>query len=219
MMLLQVNNVHYEDKGQEILKGISFEVEKGDCLSIIGESGSGKSTLLRLCADLITPTSGEIFYAGKSYTDYNPIQLRRSISYCVQTPILFGERVEDNLAFPFKIRHKKLDEKQVIHLLESLNLEASYLHKRVEDLSGGEKQRIAFIRNILFKPDILLLDEVTASLDAINTQWIENCVTQLQEQGITVIWVTHDLEQSQRLFNKRLTIHAGKVEKMEVLKR
>lgn len=218
-MLLQVNNVKYEDQGQEILKGVSFEVEKGDCLSIVGESGSGKSTLLRLCADLITPTKGEIFYEGKTYKDYEPTHLRKCISYCVQTPILFGERVEDNLAFPFQIRHKKIDEKLVMDLMESLNLEATYLHKRIEDLSGGEKQRIAFIRNILFKPDILLLDEVTASLDPINTQWIEKCVTQLHAQGMTVIWVTHDLEQSQRLFNKRLTMCAGQVEKVEVLKK
>ncbi|WP_366502034.1 ATP-binding cassette domain-containing protein [Arcanobacterium phocae] len=72
---------------------VSLTVEQGDFMSIVGASGSGKSTLLKLCSDLIGPTSGELIYEGKSYQSYNPVELRKNIGYCFQTPHLFGEKV------------------------------------------------------------------------------------------------------------------------------
>lgn len=217
MKILQINHLSYKDEDKSILSDISFDVHKGDCISIIGESGSGKSTLLKLCADLIEITEGSICYRGKDYKTYEPIELRRNVSYCIQMPCLFGDTVYDNLEFPFKIRHQKVDEPRLIELLQAFNLGIDYLHKRINDLSGGEKQRIAFIRNIIFVPEVLLLDEVTAALDATNAQVIENYIKELNEAGVTVLWVTHNLEQSERIFNKRIVIADGQLERMEEL--
>lgn len=219
MGILKIKNITFKDKDNIILDNISLSIKKGECISIVGESGSGKSTLLRLCADLISPSAGSIEYNNKNYLEYDPVDLRRSISYCTQTPYLFGENVYDNLCFPFKIRNKKVDNNRIYKLLIDFSLDKSYLDKDINLLSGGEKQRIALIRNIIFTPEILLLDEVTSALDSSNTIIVENYIKLLNKEGVTVVWITHDEEQSKRLFNRRIFIKEGKVETVEVIKR
>lgn len=217
MNILRIKDITYNSSNTEILKGISFEVKKGDCISIVGQSGSGKSTLLKACADLITLSNGAIYFKEKNYESYNPTDLRKSISYCVQIPYLFGSTVYDNLEFPFKIRHEKVDKKRLIELLDKFNLDESYLEKDVNSLSGGEKQRIAIIRNLIYTPEILLLDEATASLDKKNADTVEKYIEELNKSGVTVLWITHNEEQSKSIFNKRIVISEGKVSKVEEL--
>lgn len=219
MILLESHNVSYENDGKTILKNISTNIESGDFISIIGPSGSGKSTFLKLCSHLISPTSGKLFFKGKDYTEYNSIDLRRSIAYCFQTPYLFGDTVMENIEFPFSIRNMKFDDKRVNSLFSLFQMIATdYLDKDIKNLSGGEKQRIALIRSLLFKPEILLLDEVTSALDVDNTKIVENVITSLNKEGITVLWITHNLEQSRRYANKLLTIEDGEIKSLEVLK-
>ena len=218
MTILKIKDITYNSNNTEILKGISFDVEKGDCISIIGQSGSGKSTLLKICADLLPISSGNIYFNKKCYTSYNPIQLRRKISYCIQTPYLFGKNVYENLEFPFKIRKEHVDKNRIIELLERFNLDESFLEKEINLLSGGEKQRIAIIRNLLYIPDILLLDEATSALDQENAKAVEEYVKELNEAGVTVLWITHSISQSKEIFNKRVTISEGRVECVEVFK-
>lgn len=217
MSILSIKNIYYNTDNLRILNGISLDIKKGECISLVGESGSGKSTLMKLCADLITVSQGDILYEGKSYKDYNPLELRKKISYCVQIPYLFGSSVYENLEFPFKIRHEKMDKDKVIKLLNKFNLNESYLQKDINSLSGGEKQRISLIRNLIYTPKILLLDEVTSALDSENTKIIEQYVKELNESGVTILWITHDLEQSKGIFNKRVTISKGKISKVEVI--
>lgn len=216
MKILKLNNIYY-DAGYDknIINGVSVEVNKGDCISIIGESGSGKSTLMKICADLIKATKGSMKYIDKEYETYEPTELRKEISYCTQSAYLFGQTVYDNLEFPFKIRKESVDKNRMIHFLSLFNLNESYLNKSIASLSGGEKQRIAFIRNIIFLPKILLLDEVTAALDISNTKIIEDYVKEINNQGVTVLWITHSEEQSTSIFNKRMVFSKGKIEKME----
>ena len=201
-----------------LLKGISFDIEKGDCISIVGQSGSGKSTLLKLCADMIPITSGNIYFNGKCYTSYNPIELRKKISYCLQTPELFGKSVCENLEFPFKIRKEQVNKQRIVKLLERFNIDESFLDKDIISLSGGEKQRISIIRNLLYTPDIILLDEATSALDLENAKVVEEYIKELNDLGVTVLWITHSMEQSEKIFNKRITISEGKIECMEVLR-
>ena len=137
MNILSIKDVFYNMGDLEILKGISFDIEKGDCMSIVGQSGSGKSTLLKLCADMIPITSGNIYFNGKCYTRYNPIELRKKISYCLQTPELFGKSVCENLEFPFKIRKEKVNKQRIVKLLERFNIDESFLDKDIISLSGG----------------------------------------------------------------------------------
>lgn len=89
MPLLEFQNVSFVNDDNEILKNISFGIEQGDFISIVGPSGSGKSTLLKLCSHLISPTSGTITFKGKDFVDYNPVELRKSITYCFQMPLSF----------------------------------------------------------------------------------------------------------------------------------
>lgn len=218
MNILSIKDVFYNMGDLEILKGISFDIEKGACISIIGQSGSGKSTLLKLCADMIPITSGNIYFNGKCYTRYNPIELRKKISYCLQTPELFGKSVCENLEFPFKIRKEKVNKQRIVKLLERFNIDESFLEKDIISLSGGEKQRISIIRNLLYTPDIILLDEATSSLDLENAKIVEEYVQELNDLGVTVLWITHSMEQSEKIFNKRITISEGKIKCMEVLR-
>lgn len=218
MSLLDFQDVSFENDGKTIIKNISISIESGDFISIVGPSGSGKSTFLKLCSHLISPTSGNIIYKGKNVSEYNPTELRKSIAYCFQTPYLFGDNVMENIIFPFSIRNAKLDHKRVDDLFSEFNINIDFLNENVNKLSGGEKQRIALIRSLLFKPDMLLLDEITSALDMDNTKVVENIVMSLNIEGITVLWITHNPEQSRKYANKLLSIEAGELKALEVLK-
>lgn len=218
MSLLNFRNVSFANDGKTVLRNVSFVVEAGDFISIVGSSGSGKSTLLRLCSHLISPTSGDVFYKGANMTGYSPTELRKSISYCFQFPYLFGSTVKDNLDFPFSIRNIPFNEARVKELFLLFNISTTLLNADVQNLSGGEKQRIALVRTLLFLPEVLLLDEVTSALDAENTCMVEDAISSLNKGGITVLWITHDPEQSQKYANKIITLEAGEIKSLEVLK-
>ena len=218
MELLKFQNVFYRQENQDILKDVSVSIDPGDYISIVGPSGSGKSTFLKLCCHLISPTQGMIQYKGKSIVEYDPMEFRKNVAYCFQTPYLFGQRVIDNISFPYSIRNQKVDFNRVEELFSLFYLDKNYLRKEIQNLSGGEKQRIALIRTLLFNPEILLLDEVTSALDVDNTFIVENVVRSLNQKGATILWITHNPKQSKRNANKILTIESGKIQSLEVLK-
>lgn len=196
--ILELKNITYSIKGKDILKNISLSIEKGSFLTISGPSGSGKSTLLKIIASIASPTSGTISYKDKLIDDYQITDYRKEVSYSFQNASLFGETVKENLAFPFEIRGEEFNQQHVMEALKMVQLPESYLDKKVTILSGGEKQRIALIRNIIFLPEILLLDEVTSALDVENRRIIGKAIRQLnKEKGITVLWVTHNEEEIQ----------------------
>jgi len=217
MQILNIRELFYEVDNNKILNNINIDVDQGDCISIVGSSGSGKSTLLKLCADLIPISKGDIYYREKNYEECNPLELRRKISYCIQAPHLFGEKVFENLEFPFRIRKEAINNDRILELMERFNLEKGILDKDIRSLSGGEKQRIATARNLMYIPDILLLDESTSALDRVNAQVVEKYIKDINKDGVTVLWITHSLEQSEGIFNKRITLSQGRVEKMEVI--
>lgn len=218
MMQLEFQNVSYRHDGKNILQNIRVGFSAGDYVSIVGPSGSGKSTFLKLCCHLISPSEGSVRLNGKDILLENPVELRRRVGYCFQTPILFGETVQDNIAFPFGIRDQRIDRKRVGELFDRFHMKDSYLTQHIKTLSGGEKQRIALIRTLLFRPEILLLDEVTSALDADNTAIVEDAVLELNREGITTLWVTHSDAQSRKYANKRLTIENGQLKSLEALK-
>lgn len=191
--IFTLQDINFEADQKKILQHISFTVKQGELLTITGPSGSGKSTLLKIIATLLSETSGKILFHDKDIKQYEPTEYRKLVSYCFQTPSLFGDTVQDNLSFPYEIRHQEFDQNRAVQLLERVGLDASYLDKSIHDISGGEKQRIALIRNLLFETDVLLLDEVTSALDHENSQIIRELIFQLnQEENITVLWVTHN---------------------------
>lgn len=209
MNYLKFEAVNYELPEGAILKDINISIHQGDLLLITGPSGSGKSTFLRMVNHLISPTSGRIIYRDKDIFDYNPVELRRNITMCFQTPHLFGETVYDNLSYPFLIRKQNVDSELILKNLALFNIDKDFLNKDVRNLSGGERQRIALIRSLTFIPDILLLDEVTSALDEENTMIVEKQIADLNKQGVTVLWITHDKKQENRLNGRRVQIEKG----------
>lgn len=203
--ILTLKKISYQVQGQQILKDIDLSVAEQEFLLITGASGSGKSTLLRIIATLLTPTSGTILFQGQDVATLDPVAYRKEVSYCFQQPALFGDTVQDNLAFPFEIRQKEFDRDKAVAALTQVDLTADYLSKSINDLSGGEKQRVALIRNLMFLPKVLLLDEVTAGLDENNKQIVHRLITNLSEEHhITTIAVTHDAEEIKNAKNLRI---------------
>lgn len=214
--MIKVEGLKYKISNDEIIKGIDLEIEKGDCISIIGSSGCGKSTFLKLMSDLIPIEEGRILFEGKDYKEYKPLELRENIRYCIQLPCLFGDTVLENLEFPFKIRKLEVDKEKINELLKIVGLGEEICSKNINNISGGEKQRIALVRSFLFTPEVLLLDEATSALDIESAKKIESYIKELNKKGVTIVWVTHSIEQSKSIFNKRITMDSGRIVKMEV---
>jgi putative ABC transport system ATP-binding protein len=215
---LRLNEVSFTTEEKTIIEKINLKIEQGDCISVVGESGSGKSTLLKLLADLISPTEGSIFYKNKDYTAYDPLVLRKKVSYCVQMPYLFGNTVKENLLFPFHIRKETIDYTKIHSFLGDFKLPKDILEKNPHTLSGGEKQRISLIRSLLYTPEVLLLDEVTAALDQENTKIVEAYIKRLNTEGVTILWITHSEEQSKNIFHKRIRLAGGRLMEVEVIR-
>lgn len=184
--------------GALLLEIPHFEVKRGESVAITGPSGSGKSTLLKALALLTADNldlEGTYLLEGKPARDMDPIALRRQVSYCFQNPLLFGETVEDNLAFPYQIRGMAFDRDRALALLVQSGLSEAYLYKAVGHLSGGERQRVALIRNLLILPKLLLLDEITSSLDEATGQSIMNWLWDWRaKEGLTLLLVSHKKE-------------------------
>lgn len=195
-MLFDLNHVSIIRDQKHLLADINLTINAGDYITITGPSGSGKSTLVKALASLIDPDEGTLYYNGQDILQLDPIKYRREVSYCVQQPTLFGNTVRDNFAFPYQIRKQKFDTAMVENYLAQVQLPANYLDQPIEKLSGGERQRIALLRNILFEPQVLILDEVTTGLDSQNKEVIHNLVNHLnQDKHITIIQITHDTEE------------------------
>ena len=195
MSLLTIKDLSYQVDQQQILKNINLTVEENAWLTITGPSGGGKSTLLKIIASLLTPTSGSITYQNKDQEAYEKTTYRKEVSYCFQNPTLFGETVYDNLLFPFTIRALSYDALKVKKALQLVALTEDFLDKKITELSGGERQRVALLRNLLFLPKILLLDEVTVGLDSENKQIVHELLGKIHESGVTLIQITHDVEE------------------------
>lgn len=194
--ILQLSGVGYRIGERQVLNDINFSIAPGEFKLITGPSGCGKSTLLKIIASLLSPSEGTIQFKGQDYTTLSPEQYRQQVSYCAQTPALFGETVYDNLIFPWQIRDKRTEPDTFLAFLTRFGLPEETLSKSINDLSGGEKQRISLIRNLQFLPDVLLLDEITSALDEENKHNVNDIIHRyVREKKIAVLWVTHDKDE------------------------
>ena len=210
MKIFELEHLGLASPEKIMLEDVSLSVEAGAHLTITGPSGSGKSSLLKLLAALVSPSSGRIVYQGRDLEDLDPVTYRREVSYCFQQPVLFGQTVRDNMAFPFEIRHLPFDQERVLATLARLNLGPEFLEKPIKELSGGEKQRVALVRNLLFEPKVLLLDEVSSGLDEKTKHVLRTFLKDLQQEGVTLIEVTHD-QQEIEAAEQLLTIIGGRL--------
>lgn len=210
--LFQLEKVGFQANGNQILQDISFTVNKGEVIVFSGPSGSGKSTLLKLIGTLLSPTSGKIYYRGTDLQKIDPVEYRKEVSYFFQNASLFDETVQENLSFPARIREEGFDRERAKKLLERVQIPETYLSKEVKELSGGEKQRVALVRNLMYQPKVLLLDEVTSSLDQENRAVVLDLVRDMmKDQQTTVLAVTHNQEEIDQA-SRLITIKGGKME-------
>lgn len=192
-----------------LFAGISAEIREPERIAVIGASGQGKSTLLRTLALLEAPDNGDIMFEGQSYRHMEPRKWRKRICYVAQQAVMLPGTVEENLRTASRLHGNAYDERLATRLLEEALLEGIDQHKSASELSGGEKQRVALIRSLLLKPAILLLDEITASLDNTSARAVEQLLLRWQSsERATLIWVTHDLEQAERT-SERIWLMAG----------
>ncbi|MGX5025389.1 iron efflux ABC transporter ATP-binding subunit FetA [Enterobacter asburiae] len=191
--VLQIKDVGFRVGNNTILQHVGFSLFPGEFKLITGPSGCGKSTLLKIVASLLSPTEGTILFEGQDIATLSPESYRQQVSYSVQTPVLFGETVYDNLMFPWQIRNKTPEPEKFLSDLARFGLAQETLTKSINELSGGEKQRVSLIRNLQFLPKVLLLDEITSALDDANKRNVNEIIHRYaREQKIAVLWVTHD---------------------------
>ena len=183
----------------EVLKDISFSVQSGEVVTIIGSSGSGKSTLLRCVNLLEKPTSGEILYNEKNILDEdtNIYEYRTHLGMVFQQFNLFNNLnvLENCTVGPIKVLKKSKEEAEEIAkgFLEKVGMSA-YLNARPRQLSGGQKQRVAIARALSMQPDVLLFDEPTSALDPEMVNEVLETMKSLAHTGLTMIIVTHEME-------------------------
>lgn len=199
------------------LKEVSFAVEKGDILGVIGLSGAGKSTLTRCLTHLETPTSGRIWFQDEeltSATEKNLRRLRASLGMIFQHFNLFSSRnVLDNILFPLEIAGVALEErlKRAQELISLVGLCGKERHFPSQ-LSGGEKQRVAIGRALATNPTLLFSDEATSSLDPTTTRLILDLLLSLNKKlGLTIVLITHQMEVIKQICNKMCVLDKGQI--------
>lgn len=213
--MLRVQAIYKHFEGQPLLKGVSFEVAKGETLCLLGASGSGKSTLLRIIAGLEQPEQGRILWNGEDLARV-PVH-RRNFGLMFQDYALFPHRtVEQNVAFGLRMQGLPSEEIQlrVKEALEKVNM-LGFAKRRVTDLSGGEQQRVALARALAPKPRLLMLDEPLGALDrTLRTQLIAELRYLLRESKIPAVYVTHDQEEAFEIADRVALLHQGKIVQM-----
>jgi len=197
--------VDYSSGTTAILRGVDLTVARGQRICVIGANGSGKSTLLRLLHGLLSPTKGSISWGGRA-------QRPSGQAMVFQRPVLLRRSAAANIAYALDlagVRGAAADRRVQAALLEVDLMPAANRPARV--LSGGEQQRLALARAWALEPDVLFLDEPTASLDPAATRAVERIVMDIHAVGTTIVMSTHNLAQAKRLAGEIVFLHGGRI--------
>src|SRR5512141_659137 len=213
-ILYRLNSVRKCYGTNVVLDIEEMTIGQGRLYTLTGTNGAGKSTLLSILAFLSPPTSGEIFYAGKRvvWEPGSMEEYRRKVTLLHQSPYLFGGTVYDNVAFGLKARGIQGEALQgrVDKALAGVGLQG-FRNRKARELSGGEAQRVAMARALVLEPEVLLLDEPLANIDQETTGLLETLISSLPARGTTVVLITHDPEQPERLNGESILLEGGKV--------
>jgi ABC-type multidrug transport system fused ATPase/permease subunit len=199
-----------------ILHDVSFTVERGRALTLVGPSGSGKSSLLRCLNRLVEATAGTVRFDGRDARSFDPRELRRRVALVMQTPVLFEGTVRDNLRVRPADAPGDFSEDRLRASLAEVGLEPDFCDRDAATLSGGEKQRVTIARALLRDPQVVLLDEPTSALDPPNVLLVVETICRLRAaRGISIVAVTHQPDLVRRLGGGLLYLVKGRVQALE----
>ena len=218
---IKFRNVNKSFGDKEIIKDLSFNIEEGQFITILGSSGSGKTTTLKMVNRLIEPNSGQIEINDKEIKEYDLIELRRQIGYVVQQIGLFPHiTIEKNIATvpellgwePEKIKERVTELMALIQLPYS-----EYAHRYPKQLSGGQQQRIGVARALAANPQIMLLDEPFGSVDAITRKELQSQIKAIHAEldSKTFLFVTHDINEAFLLGDRVMIMDKGRIEQYD----
>jgi len=206
--IIELRDLGFEIAGRGLIGGIDLQVRAGRRLAIMGANGAGKSLLVRLMHGLLKPTTGEVLWRGRPLD--RAARDRQAMVF--QRPVLLRRSVTDNLRFALAVRGVDRAERaeKSLAALERAQL-AGLARQPARTLSGGEQQRLTVARALVGEPELLLLDEPTASLDPASTLAIETLIAGARESGVTVVLVTHDAGQARRICDDIAFLHNGRL--------
>lgn len=221
--LIKIDNVtktYTTQRGvHQALKGVSLEINKGEIYSLLGVNGAGKTTLSSILATLHPPTSGHVYFKGKSIYD-DLMGYRRALGFCPQRPNLDVElNVRDNLLFAgryFLLTNDQAAERTEI-LIKSFQLE-DVADKEISELSGGYRQRVLLARSLIHNPELVILDEPTVGLDPHIRRQLWDQIAALKEQDVSVILTTHYLDEAEVLADRVCILDKGLVKLIDTPK-
>uniref|UniRef100_UPI002673F219 ABC transporter ATP-binding protein n=1 Tax=Anaerofustis stercorihominis TaxID=214853 RepID=UPI002673F219 len=204
-------------KKKSVLKDVSFEIEDGEFVCLLGLSGCGKTTILKMINKLITPTEGKISINDDDISKINDIELRRKIGYVIQQTGLFPHMtVRENIELIPKLQKKDKEKinKKTYELLDMIGLEADeYLDLYPTQMSGGQQQRIGVARAFANDPDIILMDEPFSALDPITRNNLQDELLEIQSRvKKTIVFVTHDISEAIKLADRICLINEGRIQ-------
>jgi osmoprotectant transport system ATP-binding protein len=215
--MVEFRGVSYRIGGNLILDNLSFTIEDGETLVLLGRSGSGKTTALKMVNGLLFPTVGEVLVDGRATTAWDPIKLRRGIGYVIQEVGLFPHfSIGQNVGLVPRLERWPPDKiaTRTRELLAEVGLDpAQYFDRRPRELSGGQRQRAGVARALAADPSLLLFDEPFGALDPVTRLELQDQFLALRN-GLkkTSIFVTHDVREALRLGTRIALLHLGKLE-------
>jgi len=189
------------------LHDVNGSIPAAGVTALVGPSGSGKSTLLRCCNRLEAPTQGVVRFHGLDIAELDVLALRRRVSMVFQRPTPFSGTCRDNL----RVADPEIDDTRAGALLARVRLGPEFLDRNATQLSGGEAQRLCLARSLAVEPEVVLMDEVTSSLDPTARRALEELARSLADDGVPIVWVTHDLGQVRRLADTTLVVVRGHI--------
>lgn len=208
-MNIIIKNISKEYENKRVLDIDTLNIDKGRIIGIVGSNGAGKSTLIKILGGLEKPNSGSISYNGQR--DFQKVL--RDITIVFQHPYLLVTNVYNNIAYPLKVRKcKKSDIKNRVNAIMK-EMEIEHLAKqKARTLSGGERQKLALARAIIFNPSLLLLDEPTANIDPDSMNTMEGMIRKFNKiRKATIIIITHNPAQAKRLCDEIIIMDKGKI--------